>query len=589
MYLRHTTIKKDGKTHRYWRLVESIRIGSRVVQKTIAHLGELNKTEQKQARRQAESIVGKPEQMDLFDDGCRDVVVPVKLKGVEVRRSRRFGDVYLAWALWRGLKFDKFWDERIIRERDGVSWEKVIATLVCARLCEPSSELHIAEDWYRRTALPDLLGVSEDAMNKDRLYRALDIMISHKEDLERHLSKRAGEMFELSNDILLYDMTSTYFEGEAKGNPKARRGYSRDHRSDCKQVCVAVVVTFDGYPLGYETFAGNTHDSKTVKHIVETMETRHGTVGRVWVMDRGMVSEENIEWFKKTGRQYLVGTPKSELKRWEAALTEANDWETVREGIEVKLCRDNDNKGEIFILCRSHDRVEKEKAMHRLFSERIEKSLSKLQQRIDRSQRRLNRDVINRQIGRILQRNQRAAARFDILLVEDSNPAGFHLTYTINEEFDTWANLTEGTYVLRTNVTDWTHERLWKTYIQLTQAEAAFRIQKNELSIRPIWHQREDRVDAHILVCFLAFAMWKTLEHWQARSNLGNSPRTILEEMARIQSHDVILPTTMGADIRLRCVAMPDKAQSAILARLGIALPKRMRITEMPFGGAVNQ
>lgn len=580
MYLRHTTIRKDGKIHRYWRLVESVRIGSRVIQRTVAQLGELTKYQKEQAQMLARRLVGQPEQMSLFDDGCRDIAVPVKLKGVAVKRSRRFGDVYLAWILWRGLKFDKFWGNAATRGREGIAWEKVIATLVCARLCEPSSELHIAEDWYRRTALPDIFGISEESMNKDRLYRALDIMIKNKADMERHLSKRAGKMFELSNDILLYDMTSTYFEGKAEGNAKAMRGYSRDHRPDCKQVCVAVVVTFDGYPLGYETFSGNTHDSKTVKHIVETIEARHGTVGRVWVMDRGMVSAENIDWFKKTGRKYLVGTPKSELKKWESELTEAADWETVREGIEVKLCRDNNNEEEIFILCRSHDRIEKEKAMHELFSARIEKSIVKLQQRIKQSKRRLNRDRVNIQIGRILQRNQRSAARYEISLIDDDSSAGFHLEYKISAEFDNWADISEGTYVLRTNVKDWTHERLWKTYVQLTQAEAAFRIQKSELSIRPIWHQREDRVDAHIMVCFMAFAMWKTLECWQSQSNLGNSPKTILEEMSRIQSHDVILPTTTGADIRLRCVTMPDAAQSAILARLGITLPKRMKISD---------
>jgi transposase len=546
----------------------------------VAQLGELTETLKRQAQAFAKGIIGEPEQSDLFNDGYRDVVVPVRLKGIAIKRSRRFGDVYLALLLWAGLKFGEFWEGRLERERDGVPWEKVIATLVCARLCEPSSELHIVEDFYRQTALPDLLGVREEQMNKDRLYRALDIMMKHKVDLEMHLSRRAGELFDISNDILLYDMTSTYFEGEAARNPKAARGYSRDHRPDCKQICVAVVVTFDGYPLGYETFAGNTHDSKTVRQIVEAMESRHGAIGRVWVMDRGMVSEENLSWFKVTGRRYLVGTPKSELKRWEADLADASDWAMIREGIEVKLCKDSDNNEEIFILCRSRDRIEKEKAMHELFIVRIEKSLIKLLHRIERAKQRLNRDAINRQIGRILQRNQRASARFDIKLVDDASPAGFHLTYTINQEFDDWAALSEGTYVLRTNIKDWTHERLWKTYVQLTQAEAAFRVQKSELSIRPIWHQREDRVDAHILVCFLAFAMWKTLECWQSKAGLGNSPRTILMEMSRIQSHDVILPTTIGKDIRLRCVTQPDEAQSAILARLGITLPKRMKIPD---------
>lgn len=268
MYLRHTTIGKDGKVHRYWRPVESIRIGKRVIQKTVTQLGELTKSELRRAESYARQIVGQPEQKSLFDDGCRDVSVPVKLKGINVTRSRRFGDVYLALVLWWALKFDEFWGGKIERERAGVTWEKAIATLVCARLCEPSSELHIAEDWFRRTALPDLLQVSEGEMNKDRLYRALDLMIKHKAALEVHLSKRAGELFARENDILLYDMTSTCFEGQAEGNAKAKRGYSRDHRPDCKQVCVAVVVTFDGFPLGYETFAGNTHDSTTVKHIV---------------------------------------------------------------------------------------------------------------------------------------------------------------------------------------------------------------------------------------------------------------------------------------------------------------------------------
>lgn len=579
MYLRHTTREKDGKVHRYWRLVESVRIGRRVVQKTVAHLGELDEAGRLKARRLARSLVGSPEEMDLFNDGCRDVVVPVWLKGVRVERSLQFGGVYLALALWRALRFDSFCEEVIEPGREEVPWEKMAAVLTCARLCEPSSELHIAEDWYRRTALSDLLQLSPDLVNKDRLYRALDQLLPHKAALESHLSRRFGELFEVQNEILLYDVTSTYFEGEAKKNPKAKRGYSRDHRPDCKQVCVALVVSFDGLPLGYEVFAGNTHDSKTVQKIVEAMEKRHGTIGRVWVMDRGMASEENITWLNQTGRRYVIGTPKAEMKKWAPQLADKTKWREIREGIEVQICSGPDGK-EIFVLCRSRDRVEKEKAMHQRFSDRITGALDKLKNRIEKSKKKLNRDVVNRQIGRILQVNQRAAARFDVQLEETANPAGFQMNVKINESFDEWALLSEGTYILRSNITDWDDEKLWKSYIQLTQAEAAFRIQKDQLSIRPIWHQKEERVEAHILVCFLAFAMWKALEMWQEKSGLGNSPGTILEEFSRIQCHDVILPTTEGTEIRLRCIATPDKAQQALLDRLGLVIPKRMRLSE---------
>lgn len=579
MYLRHTTREKDGKVHRYWRLVQSIRIGRRVVQKTVVHLGELDEAGRLQARKFARFLVGSPEEMGLFDDGCRDVTVPVRLKGVRVERSLQFGEVYLALALWRALRFDVFCEGVMEPGREEVPWEKMAAVLTCARLCEPSSELHIAEDWYRRTALSDLLQLSPDLVNRDRLYRALDKLLPHKAALEAHLSRRFGELFEVQNEILLYDVTSTYFEGEAKGNPKARRGYSRDHRGDCKQVCIALVVTFDGLPLGYEVFAGNTHDSTTVREIVGAMEKRHGAIGRVWVMDRGMASEENIAWLNRTGRQYIIGTPKAEMKKWAPELADRTKWREIREGIEVQICSGPEGC-ETFVLCRSRDRAEKEKAMHQRFSDRITKAVKKLKTRIEKSKKRLNRDVVNRQIGRILQINQRAAARFDIELEKASCPAGFRLKIDINESFDEWALLSEGTYILRSNIADWDDEKLWKSYIQLTQAEAAFRIQKDQLTVRPIWHQKEKRVEAHILVCFLAFAMWKTLEMWQEKSGLGNSPRTIMEEFSRIQCHDVILPTTEGMEIRLRCIATPDKAQTALLDRLGLVIPKRMKIDE---------
>ena len=579
MYLRHTTIRKNGKVHRYWRLVRSVRVGRRVIQQTVAHLGELDERGRVEASGLARRLIGAPEDAQLFDDGSRDVAVPVRLKGIRIERSRQFGDVYLALALWRGMGLEDLCERLLPPGQERISWAKMAAVLVAARFCEPSSELHIAEDWYRRTALCDLLQLGDEEVNKDRLYRGLDHLLAHKATLEAHLSKRCGELFAVQNEVLLYDVTSTYFEGLAEGNPQAKRGYSRDHRPDCKQVCIALVVTFDGFPLGYEVFAGNTHDSRTLQTVVATMEARHGVVGRVWITDRGMASAENLAWLRETGRRYIIGAPKSELKKFAAELSRPDGWRTVQEGVEVKLARDLET-GETVILCRSADRRSKERAMHDKFSQRIDAALQRLARRITRSKKQLDQAQVNRQIGRILQQNQRAGARFAIALQPDGCPAGFRLSVSYKDAFDDWAAISEGTYLLRSNITDWSDAQLWKAYIQLTQAEAAFRIQKDQLNVRPIWHQREDRVQAHILVCFLAFVLWKCLEMWQSRAGLGNSPRTILEELARIQSSDVVLPTATHGQIRLRCVTQPDPAQAALLDRLGIVLPKRLRMAE---------
>jgi transposase len=579
MYLRHTTRKKDGKVHRYWSLVRSVRVGRRVIQQTVAHLGELDERGRLEARALARHLIGAPERAELFYDGSEHLRVPVRLKDIAIERSHRFGDVYLVLALWRGIGLEELCERLLPVGQERIAWAKMAAVLVAARFCEPSSELHIAEDWYRRTALCDLLQLGDEAITKDRLYRGLDHLLAHKAALEAHLSQRCGELFAIENEVLLYDVTSTYFEGQAEANPQAQRGYSRDHRPDCKQVLIALVVTFDGFPLGYEVFAGNTHDARTLQTIVATMEARHGMLGRVWITDRGMASAQNLAWLRQTGRRYIIGAPKSELKKFGSDLARPDGWRTVQEGVEVKLTR-HPETDETVILCRSTDRRSKEKAMHDKFSQRIEAALERLAARIARSKKRLDPAPLNRQIGRILQQNQRAAARFAIVLELDSCPAGFCLRMTHNAAFDDWAALSEGAYLLRSNITDWSDQQLWKAYIQLTQAEAAFRIHKDQLKVRPIWHQREDRVQAHILVCFLAFVLWKSLEMWQQRAGLGNSPRTILEELARIQSHDVVLPTATHGQIRLRCVTQPDPAQAALLDRLGIVLPKRMRLAE---------
>lgn len=579
MYLRHTTRKKDGKVHRYWCLVRSVRLGRRVIQQTVAQLGELDEHGRIEARLLARRLIGTPEQAPLFEDGSEHLTVPVRLKGIRIERSRQFGDVFLALALWRGTGLEELCERLLPVGQERIAWAKMAAVLVAARLCEPSSELHIAENWYRRTALCDLLQLGDEAVNKDRLYRALDHLLAHKVELEAHLSQRCGELFAVENEVLLYDVTSTYFEGQAEANALAQRGYSRDHRPDCKQVCIALVVTFDGFPLGYEVFAGNTHDSRTLQTIVTTMEARHGMLGRVWITDRGMASAANLAWLRETGRRYIIGAPKSELKRFGFELAAADGWRTVHDGVEVKLARHPETE-ETVILCRSADRRSKERAMHDKFSGRIEAALERLAARLARSKKRLDPATVNRQIGRILQQNQRAAARFTVAVEPDSCPAGLRLRVDYNTSFDDWAALSEGAYLLRSNIGDWSDRQLWKAYIQLTQAEAAFRIQKDQLNVRPIWHQREDRVQAHILVCFLAFVLWKSLEMWQSRAGLGNSPRTVLEELARIQSHDVVLPTATHGQIRLRCVTQPDAAQAALLDRLGTVLPKRMRIAE---------
>src|SRR3990172_9575601 len=390
MYLRHTTRRKDGKVHRYWRLVRSVRVGRKVVQQTVAHLGELDAAGRARARALARAIMGDHAQPDLFDPAEPDATIPVRLQGIRLDRGRTFGDVWLGWTLWRALRLDE-WLARLLPEgREAVPWATMAAVLVLARLCEPSSELHIAEDWYRRTALDDLLALPAPLVNDDRLYRALDKLLPHKRALEQHLVARLGALFALDYDLLLYDVTSTYFEGLAARNPLAQRGHSRDHRPDCKQVCIALVVTREGMPLGYEIFPGNRTDVTTVQEIVETMEARYGIAERVWVMDRGMMSAENIEWLQETGRRYLIGTPRSELKRWSREIADAHDWRTVREGVEAKLCRGPEGH-ETFLLCRSADRREKEKAMHERFSKRIEARLESLGRRLERARPRGHR------------------------------------------------------------------------------------------------------------------------------------------------------------------------------------------------------
>jgi len=580
MYLRHTTVRKDGKEHRYWRLVRSVRRDGKVVQETVAHLGELDAQGKANARDLADRLMGRGRQRELFEEHERTREgVSVDLSNVRVERARRFGDVFLGWTVWRALRLDELLSKLMPEGREHVPWPLMAAILTLGRLCEPSSELHVAESWYRKTALEDLLGVADTQVNDDRLYRTLDRLLEHKTAIETHIRARLSELFAIEYDLLLYDVTSTFFEGLCAANPMARRGHSRDQRPDCKQVCIALVVTREGLPLSYEVFDGNRVDVTTVEEIVETMEKRFGLAQRIWVMDRGMASQDNIEWLQQTGRKYLLGASRAELAKWKESLLDERNWQKVREGLEVKLTSGPEAK-ETFVLCRSEARRTKESAIHERFRERIEQGLASLERRLLKARSKIDRSPVERQIGRLLGRNSRAAGRFVVDLLDDpSLPSSLRLKWSLRADLDEWARYSDGCYILRTNIADWTAEDLWKTYIQLTDAEAAFRICKSDLSIRPVWHHKTERVKAHIFVCFLSYVLWKTLEKWQSQAGLGSSPRTLLEELRHIQSVDVVLPTLTDPPRQLviRCVVRPDRSQAILLDRMGIVLPQRLR------------
>ena len=583
MFLKRINTKtKEGKKRTYWALVKSVRTARGPRHQVVSYLGELQAGEKGEWANLARIVNKRPiPRMPLFDTPETAEPVPetieVRVRGARVERTRDFGSVYLALTLWRALELDKLL-ERIMPDGHGkIPWHIVATVLSLARFCEPSSELHIADTWYRRTSLDDLMGVPADRVNTDRLYRAHDHLLKHKGDIEKHLKEQYTTLFDAHYDLLLYDVTSTYLEGEAKRNPQAKRGHSRDHRPDCKQVCIGLVVTQEGLPVAYEVFDGNRHDSTTLQEIIEAMEERHGKANRIWVLDRGMVSEDNLQFLRNQDGRYIVGTPKATLKSFEKDLLE-QDWTQVEEGIEVKL-RPGPEGRETFILCRSSARREKEKAMHERFEKRIEEGLQSLERRLDKAKKKPNRSQIERQIGRLLGKNSRAAGLFDIKVREverDGADGFFKVTWTKRRAWREWAQLSEGCYLLRTNLVDWSPKDLWKTYIQLTQAEAAFRTQKSELNLRPIWHHKEDRVQAHILFSFLAYAMWKTLELWMSRCGLGNGPKPLIEEFERIKTNDVVLPTSNGREVRIRCVTQTDESQRILLGRLGLKIPTRL-------------
>jgi len=574
MYLRRCRSTKRRSDHIYWELVESYRTERGPRQRVIAYLGDVSEGKRLGVQQAARGATGFW-QSRLLDEEGEPEWVEVDTKRVRVEGVRDFGGCWLGLEISEGLDLIPLLERLLPEGREDIPWSMMVMTLVLMRLCEPSSELRIAENLYERSILADLQGIPVDKVNDDRLYRALDRLLPHKVEMEKHLKGRLGELFNLEYDLLLYDVTSTYFEGECAHNGQAMRGYSRDHRPDCKQVCIALVVSKEGLPLGYEVFAGNRADVTTVEGIVEKIEAQYGAAGRIWVMDRGMVSQENLEYLRAGGRRYIVGTPKSQLKRFEQELLKA-DWQQVREGLEVKLCPSPDGE-ESFILCRSTDRAAKEKAMHNRFEKRIEQGLTRLADSCRKKRQKLG--AIERRVGRLLESNSRAAGLFLVEVVKRVG-GGVDVTWEKLEEWRAWAELSEGCYLLRSNITDWDAEHLWRAYIQLTEAEAAFRIQKGDLGIRPIWHQKAERVQSHILVCFLAYVLWKMLGQMCKRAGLGNEPRKVFDEIAQIKAVDVVMPTRQGTVIRKRCIAQPTKAQAVLIQMLQLHLPQRMKIYE---------
>ncbi len=584
MYLKRNRRKRGGETYEYWTLVESIRTADGPRQRVVAALGKLPGLD-------VEARVGWEHIRDILDGRlCQQNLLQqapepprwatVDTSRMRVERLRRFGEVYLGLALWRRLKLDAFFAEAMGPGREEIGWGTMACILVLARFCAPSSELRIADFWYGKTALDDLLGVPPEKVNDDRLYRALDALLPHKDALFGHFQKVYGELFGTTFDLLLYDITSTYFEGQTQGNPQAQRGYSRDSRPDCVQVCIALVVTPEGLPLAYEVFDGNRTDVTTVDEIVRMMRDKYGHERRTWVMDRGMVSEDNLDMLRNSEAKYLVGTPKSMLKQFEQDLLE-QDWERVEADVEVKIRPSPGGENETFVLCRSRGRIEKERAMREKQRVRLEAELNKLQARIDADTRALrNRGTAERRVGRLFQKYSRAARFFNVDISGLDDPghkSGKRLAITIEQknEHRQWAELSGGCYLLRTNLQGQDATMLWKTYIGLTQIEDSFRISKHDLGLRPLYHQKQERTQAHILVCFLGLVLWRTLQQWMHGCGLGSAPRKLLEEMAEVRSLDVVLPTGAGKDIRLRTVSKPEQHLAILLQKMELPLPNK--------------
>lgn len=591
MFLRKKRSRVAGDIYEYWSLCESVRTAKGPRQRVVACLGKLDEEEVRRGGwEDIEALLsGEPtsraQQMVLGENAPSGVPQweKVDVGAVRVERTREFGSVYLALALWHRLGLGKLLGEVIEPGRQAVNWPTVASVLVSARFCAQASELGIAEGWYEKTALEDILGVERARINDDRLYRALDVLGRHKEKLCAHLMERYRDWFGVRMEFLLYDVTSTFFEGQAGKNPKAARGYSRDKRSDCKQVCIGLVCTPEGLPLSYEVFAGNRADVTTVEDIVRMMEEKYGAAERVWVMDRGMTSEANITFLRQRKALYIVGTPKSELSHFETALLEEADWIQIQDGLEARLVEHPDGQGcEKYVLCRSTARAEKERAILARQSENLAAELAKIHAWLQRTPQ-SDREKVGRRIGRVLGKYPAAARILEARVQYDNDGRAYALLFSSDMSAGQKAHIRRGVYLLRTNCEETDPALIWRWYIQLIAAEAAFRTAKSDLGLRPIFHHLESRVEAHILVCFLALALWRTLEQWMKAKGLGSCARKLIDAVASIKSMDVILPVERNnqrLDLRLRVVAKPEKDTALLLAHLGLQLPRRAKIIE---------
>lgn len=603
MFLRRKSKSIRGVGYSYWHLCRTVRTARGPRQQVVASLGKLDEAELAAMRGgwddlpavlRGETLAARPVTSPLpgFESESPAASAPrweqADLRALRVERSRDFGEPYLALSLWHRLGLDSLLGELLPAGRESVGWSQVAALLTVARFCAQRSELGVAEHWYDTTALDDLLGVDTKLVNDDRLYRALDQIGQHKDALCSHLMDRYRQWFGVRFEFLLYDVTSTYFEGEAERNPQAQRGYSRDQRSGNKQVCIGLVCTPEGLPLSFEVFAGNRADVSTVETIVRVMEKKYGMAERVWVMDRGMVSEANLAFLRERKARYLVGTPKSWLRAHEQTLLEQSDWKIVQDGLEVRLVEQPDGEpGERFVLCRSGARAEKERAMLQRQSERLTEALIKIDAWLRRSPQ-ADQEVVGRRIGRHLGKYPAAAAIVVAEVTRDADGRAGGVRISSRLEAGQKAHRQKGAYLLRTNCEEADPALLWKWYIQLTQAEAAFRTAKSDLGMRPIFHQKEDRVQAHILVCFLVLArvpqlglaLWRTLEQWMQSKGLGTCARQLIKQIAEIKSVDVVVPVRRAeitTELRLRVVTTPDPATAQSLAHLGLRLPKGTR------------
>jgi transposase len=594
MFLRPNRRSKDGKDHTYWSLVETVRTSDGPRQRTLCYLGELNSSAQARWLTTIEVFneQGEAQQLKLFPSQAEappddPQVARVLLNKVRLERTRQFGGCWLGLQLWRRLELDRFFEEAVGEHEADVPWSRVAAVLAINRLCAPGSELAIEERWYPSTALDDLLGIEEGKINDTRLYRCLDWILPHKTKLEQHLKQRYGELFGTEFDVLLYDLTSSYVEGAAEKNPMMRRGYSRDHRPDCEQMVIALIVNSEGFPFSYETFDGNRADVSTMETILRMVERKYGKARRIWVFDRGIVSEDNLAAIRKRSGQYLVGTPRRQMKQFEEELLK-DDWTQVRPEVEVKKVVIPQGE-ETFILCRTSGRKEKEKAIRDRFSARMEDALKRLAKTIESGGLK-DRNKMERRLGRIQASHPQVNDLYEVALRD--TPAGVRLHWAIQEDRKLWRGLREGAYMLRTNLPAGTAEELWSRYMQLTEAEASFRALKSELSIRPLFHQLEPRVKAHVLVAFLGYAMWVTLKHLlkhraaivpqPSRSGVNNaqalSAMKALALLSTLQSADIVLPTTDGREIRLRRITEPTAEQKSLLQQLGLSLPERFEL-----------